>query len=225
MLELVGRGLSDRQIASSLGLSHETARSYVKTVRRKLGSNNRLAAAVWSWRQQAGGSSLPHLRGGISPTVRPELAADCSKFGRHRMMTTSARTATWSDQQPPASMTVSGKSIKKLSVLLPARLHQLAKRQALLNDQTLTELIISLLINHLEAAEQEQAQSEHLASGLANHRYPPPAGGGAGRHSSIVTLLMRLPFLSASTTSMLSVWPKTVCWPSRWGWGPWHRKN
>ncbi|MEA5416649.1 response regulator transcription factor [Synechococcus sp. BA-132 BA5] len=53
MLELVGRGLSDRQIASSLGLSYETARSYVKAVRRKLGSNNRLAAAAWSWRRQA----------------------------------------------------------------------------------------------------------------------------------------------------------------------------
>ena len=53
VLELVGRGLSERQIASSLGLSYETARSYVKAVRRKLGSNNRLAAAAWSLRRQA----------------------------------------------------------------------------------------------------------------------------------------------------------------------------
>lgn len=48
VLDLIGRGLSDRQIATSLGLSYETARTYVKTVRRKLGSNNRLAAAAWS---------------------------------------------------------------------------------------------------------------------------------------------------------------------------------
>ena len=52
MLDLIGRGLSDRQIATSLGLSYETARTYVKTVRRKLGSNNRLAAAAWSWRRR-----------------------------------------------------------------------------------------------------------------------------------------------------------------------------
>ena len=51
VLDLIGRGLSDRQIGTSLGLSYETARTYVKTVRRKLGSNNRLAAAAWSWRR------------------------------------------------------------------------------------------------------------------------------------------------------------------------------
>lgn len=54
VLELIGRGLSDRQIATSLGLSYETARTYVKTVRRKLGSNNRLAAPAWSWRRRPG---------------------------------------------------------------------------------------------------------------------------------------------------------------------------
>jgi DNA-binding NarL/FixJ family response regulator len=53
VLDLIGRGLSDRQIATSLGLSYETARTYVKTVRRKLGSNNRLAAAAWSWQRRA----------------------------------------------------------------------------------------------------------------------------------------------------------------------------
>jgi hypothetical protein len=31
-------------------------------------------------------------------------------------------------------------------------------------------------------------------------------------------LLIRLPPLSAITTSRLLVWPKTVCTPSRWGW-------
>jgi len=85
-------------------------------------------------------------------------------------MTTGAHTTTWPDQQQTASMTVSGKSIKKLSVLLPAKLHLRAKRQAVLNDQTLTDLIISLLLDHLESAEQEQAQAKQAASGPANHR-------------------------------------------------------
>jgi DNA-binding NarL/FixJ family response regulator len=52
VLELISQGLSDRQIATSLGLSYETARTYVKAVRRKLGSNSRLAAAAWSWRRR-----------------------------------------------------------------------------------------------------------------------------------------------------------------------------
>jgi hypothetical protein len=43
-------------------------------------------------------------------------------------------------------------SIKKLSVLLPRKLHLRAKRHALQNDQTLTDLIITLLTDHLDAA-------------------------------------------------------------------------
>ena len=64
VLDLIGRGLSDRQIATSLGLSYETARTYVKTVRRKLGSNNRLAAAAWSWRRRPGSRPSPSGEGG-----------------------------------------------------------------------------------------------------------------------------------------------------------------
>ena len=41
------------------------------------------------------------------------------------------------------------KSVKKLSVLLPADLHKRAKRSALLTDQSLTDLIITLLTQHL----------------------------------------------------------------------------
>jgi len=63
VLDLIGRGLSDRQIGTSLGLSYETARTYVKIVRRKLGSNNRLAAAAWTWRRRPG-SPLPRWGGG-----------------------------------------------------------------------------------------------------------------------------------------------------------------
>ena len=39
---------------------------------------------------------------------------------------------------------------KKLSVILDAKLHNQAKRYALLNDMTLTELVISLLQERLE---------------------------------------------------------------------------
>ena len=47
----------------------------------------------------------------------------------------------------------SGKSVKKLSVLLPAELHLRSKRQALLNDQSLTDLIVSLLNNYLDSVD------------------------------------------------------------------------
>ena len=43
----------------------------------------------------------------------------------------------------------------------------------------------------------------------------------SGAQAWIVTLLMRLPFFSAITTSMLPVRPNTVCTPSRWGWASW----
>jgi DNA-binding NarL/FixJ family response regulator len=49
VLELIGQGLKDRQIAEALGVSHETARTYVKTVRRKLGGGSRLAAVASRW--------------------------------------------------------------------------------------------------------------------------------------------------------------------------------
>lgn len=68
VLDLIGRGLSDRQIGTSLGLSYETVRTYVKTVRRKLGSNNRLAAAAWFWRRRPG-SPPPQMGGGITKTI------------------------------------------------------------------------------------------------------------------------------------------------------------
>jgi predicted HicB family RNase H-like nuclease len=49
------------------------------------------------------------------------------------------------------------RTVKKLSVLLPANLHRRAKRQALLSDQSLTDLIITLLSNHLDSADREEA--------------------------------------------------------------------
>ena len=49
VLGLMVRGLKDRQIADSLGLSYETTRTYVKTVRGKLGGGSRVEAAKRYW--------------------------------------------------------------------------------------------------------------------------------------------------------------------------------
>lgn len=46
VLGLMVRGLQDRQIGEALGLSYETARTYVKAVRRKLGGGSRFVAAA-----------------------------------------------------------------------------------------------------------------------------------------------------------------------------------
>lgn len=46
ILELLSKGLKDRQIAEQLGISHHTARTYVKDLRRKLGARNRLIAVL-----------------------------------------------------------------------------------------------------------------------------------------------------------------------------------
>jgi predicted HicB family RNase H-like nuclease len=45
------------------------------------------------------------------------------------------------------------KSVKKLSVLLAADLHKRAKRSALQTDQSLTDLIITLLTQHLDVVD------------------------------------------------------------------------
>jgi hypothetical protein len=44
---------------------------------------------------------------------------------------------------------------KKLSVILDAKLHGQAKRYALINDMTLTELVISLLEERLQQSDKE----------------------------------------------------------------------
>ena len=46
VLQLISQGLQDRQIGEDLGLSYETARTYVKAVRRKLGGVSRFEAAA-----------------------------------------------------------------------------------------------------------------------------------------------------------------------------------
>ena len=59
----------------------------------------------------------------------------------------------------------SGKSVKKLSVLLSADLHLQAKRQALLNDQSLTDLIVSLLTNYLDSVDSTSQEKSLRAEG------------------------------------------------------------
>lgn len=59
----------------------------------------------------------------------------------------------------------SGKSVKKLSVLLPSELHLRSKRQALLNDQSLTDLIVSLLNNYLDSVDSTSQEKSLRAEG------------------------------------------------------------
>jgi len=47
--ERISQGLKDREIAEALGISHETTRSHVKSLRRKLGGGNRLTMAAKRW--------------------------------------------------------------------------------------------------------------------------------------------------------------------------------
>ena len=46
VLELVGQGLSNRDIAAALGIAHETVKVHVKNILRKLGVTNRTAAVM-----------------------------------------------------------------------------------------------------------------------------------------------------------------------------------
>jgi hypothetical protein len=59
----------------------------------------------------------------------------------------------------------SGKSVKKLSVLLSSELHLRSKRQALLNDQSLTDLIVSLLNNYLDSVDSTSQEKSLRAEG------------------------------------------------------------
>lgn len=61
----------------------------------------------------------------------------------------------------------SGKSVKKLSVLLSSELHLRSKRQALLNDESLTYLIVSLLTNYLDSVDSA-SQEKSLRNGGGN---------------------------------------------------------
>jgi hypothetical protein len=50
-------------------------------------------------------------------------------------------------------------NVKKLSVVMSARLHQRAKRYALRTDQTLTELVITQLEKFLDSVESDSPTS------------------------------------------------------------------
>lgn len=46
VLALVGKGMRDKEIAEKLGISHQTARTYVRDVRQKLGVRSRISAVI-----------------------------------------------------------------------------------------------------------------------------------------------------------------------------------
>ena len=58
-MDLLSQGLRDREIAAAMGVTHHTARSYVRDVRRKLGAGTRVSAAAWRWNQGQGGAASP----------------------------------------------------------------------------------------------------------------------------------------------------------------------
>ena len=49
---LVARGLTDREIARQLGISHRTVDSHLRQASAKLGCSSRTAVAVWALRQE-----------------------------------------------------------------------------------------------------------------------------------------------------------------------------
>jgi DNA-binding NarL/FixJ family response regulator len=51
VLELLSQGLTDREIACQMGLTHNTARSYVRDLRQKLNKPSRTALSAWFWNQ------------------------------------------------------------------------------------------------------------------------------------------------------------------------------
>ena len=69
---------------------------------------------------------------------------------------------------PAASTAVAGRTLKKLSVLLPAELHQRARRHALLHDKTLTTLIIELLASVVDDAGPQASDSREPAAAAAS---------------------------------------------------------
>ena len=52
VLQLMAHGLTNKEIAKSLGISYETVKEHVQHVLRKLGVSDRTQAAVWAVRQQ-----------------------------------------------------------------------------------------------------------------------------------------------------------------------------
>jgi DNA-binding NarL/FixJ family response regulator len=55
---LIGRGLSNRQIAAALGIAKRTVDKHAEHIHRKLGLHSRAAVAVWAVEHQLAGTLL-----------------------------------------------------------------------------------------------------------------------------------------------------------------------
>ena len=53
MLDLIGEGLTNRQVATRLGLAEKTVKNYVSALLAKLGVESRTQAAIIATRQQS----------------------------------------------------------------------------------------------------------------------------------------------------------------------------
>jgi DNA-binding NarL/FixJ family response regulator len=53
VLELLGRGLANKRIASELGIAEKTVKTHVTHVLRKLGVSDRTQAALYATRQRS----------------------------------------------------------------------------------------------------------------------------------------------------------------------------
>lgn len=52
------------------------------------------------------------------------------------------------------------RDVKKLSILLPSKLHQRARRHSMSTDQTLTQLVTTLLVEYLDQHEAPRRSVE-----------------------------------------------------------------
>jgi NarL family two-component system response regulator LiaR len=59
VLALIARGHSNRQIARDLAIGEQTVKTHVSSILGKLGLQDRVQAAIFALRQQAGGDSQP----------------------------------------------------------------------------------------------------------------------------------------------------------------------
>ena len=58
VVELVARGLKNREIANKLGISTLVVRNYLSAIYDKIGVSNRVELALWYWTRKQEGSPI-----------------------------------------------------------------------------------------------------------------------------------------------------------------------